>query len=71
LSRRLASDGHELVAVDYDTGLGMLDMFVDLPPYPWEGSPHLPFHPATPHMRHSIAGFPSTSIGLIVRARAR
>ena len=68
LSGRLAADGHVLAEVNYDTGLGLLDLFVDVPPHPWDGSPHLQFHPATPHMRLSICGFPATSIGLIVKA---
>jgi SAM-dependent methyltransferase len=69
LGRRLAVDGHTLVPVDYSSGSGMLDYFIDVPPYPfWDGSPHLPFHTETPHMRFSIYGFPATVIGLIVRA---
>ena len=68
LGRLLAADGHELVTVNYDPGDGMLDLFVDPPPHPWDASPHLPFHSASPHMRHSIDGFPVTPIGLIVRA---
>jgi hypothetical protein len=69
LGRRLAVDGHVLGPVDYSSGSGMLDYFIDVPPYPfWSGSPHLPFHPQTPHMRFSIYGFPATVIGLIVRA---
>jgi SAM-dependent methyltransferase len=69
LGRRLAVEGHMLRPVDFSSGSGMLDYFIDVPPYPfWDGSPHLPFHPETPHMRFSIFGFPATVIGLIVRA---
>ena len=67
LARRLRSDGHELVPVNFDSGTGLLDRFIDVPPYPHQPYPLLSY-PGVPHLRLSVDGFPSTSIGLIVRA---
>jgi 2-polyprenyl-3-methyl-5-hydroxy-6-metoxy-1,4-benzoquinol methylase len=66
---RLQAAGHTVLPVDFAAGGGLLDGYVDLPPF-------LPidiFSPrrrAAPHLRLSIDGFPATSIGLIIRARA-
>jgi hypothetical protein len=65
---RLRAAGHTVLPVDFSVGEGLLDLFVDVPPY-------LPMEdfalrrPTTPHLRLSIDGFPATSIGLIIRAR--
>jgi len=67
LAKRLASDGHELLTVNFDPGAGLLDRFIDLPPYPHDPHPSLSY-PASPHLRLSVDGFPSTSVGLVVRA---
>jgi len=67
LGQRLAADGHELMAVDYDAGSGVLDGFVDLPPYKYEYHSTMPMD-RPPHLRLSVDGFPVTSIALIVRA---
>jgi SAM-dependent methyltransferase len=67
LSARLAAHGHTLLAIDYNPGSGLMDRFVDLPPYAsnqgWQMSA-----PTSPHLRLSIDGFAVTSIGLIIRA---
>ncbi len=67
LSRRLAEDGHELLALDLDPGTGLLDRFIDVPPYDFQPHPAMTF-PAAPHLRLTVDGFPVTSVGLIVRA---
>lgn len=68
LGARLAALGHEMLPVDYDGGSGVLDRFVDLPPYAKpDGS--LAVEDA-PHLRLSFRGHVATSIGLIIRARA-
>lgn len=67
LSRRLAADGHELLALDTDAGTGLLDRFIDVPPYDLQPHPALAF-PTAPHLRLTVDGFPVTSVGLIVRA---
>ena len=53
-----------MLPVDFGTGAGVLDGFVDLPPYPGNDSP-LPL-PEAPHLRLSIMGLVATSIGFIV-----
>jgi SAM-dependent methyltransferase len=67
LGKRLASDGHALLTVDFDPGAGVLDRFIDIPPYPGEPHPSLSY-PESPHLRLSVDGFPTTSVGLVVRA---
>jgi SAM-dependent methyltransferase len=67
LAERLARNGHTLEAVDYDAGSGVLDGFVDLPPF---GAASHMRHPSSPHLRVSVEGFAATSIGLIIRAAA-
>jgi SAM-dependent methyltransferase len=68
LAQRLRNLGHHVEAVDYDPGDGLLDRFIDVPP--WRdgtlelissglGEPQ--------HLKVAIDGFVCTSIGLIVR----
>ncbi|MBP0443497.1 methyltransferase domain-containing protein [Roseomonas sp. SSH11] len=64
LGTRLAQAGHRMLPMDYDTGTGILDQFVDLPPYPGNDSPLA--IPEAPHLRLSIQGLVSTSIGFII-----
>ncbi|WP_235952546.1 SAM-dependent methyltransferase [Falsiroseomonas algicola] len=65
LGERLAALGHELLPVDYSPGQGVLDMFVDLPPYREEdGAQPVP---DTPHLRLAKGEHVVTSIGLIIR----
>lgn len=45
-------------ALDFNTGSGFLDQFIDVPPY--EGAEDA-------HLRLIFAGFGTTSFGLIVR----
>jgi hypothetical protein len=68
LAERLRAEGHELATLDLDPGNGVLDGFVDLPPYLSETTPLRQNHP--PHLRLSIAGYVATSVGLIIRKRA-
>jgi 2-polyprenyl-3-methyl-5-hydroxy-6-metoxy-1,4-benzoquinol methylase len=67
LANRLSSDGHELVPVNFDSGTGVIDRYIDIPPYPHDTRPSLSY-PGVPHLRLSVDGFPCTSIGLIIRA---
>ncbi len=67
LAARLAARGHAMAPIDYGPGLGLLDGYVDVPPYGarrGEGFP--PLHP--PHLRVSVYGVAATSVGLIIRA---
>jgi hypothetical protein len=77
LSERLRSQGHELLGPDYSVGHGVLDDFIDVPPYGHEAggwlvndqTPHLdPAFPA--HLKLSISGYAATCFGLVVRKRA-
>jgi len=68
LGERLAAAGHQLVPVDFQTGQDFLDLFIDVPPYPWQQHVRLSYPPKAPSIRVSIDGFASTSIGLIVKA---
>ena len=63
----LASSGHRVAELDFNPGAGLLDGFIDLPPYDPEilGSAPQPLH-----LKVSIAGFRCTSFGLIVTRRA-
>ncbi|HEY8613124.1 MAG TPA: methyltransferase [Roseomonas sp.] len=68
LEARLSLAGHRMLPIDFGTGSGILDQFVDLPPYPGAESP-MPV-PEPPHLRLSIQGLVATSIGFIVEKRA-
>lgn len=68
LAQRLAAEGHEMRPVDFDTGSGVLDRFVDLPPF--SGKDRHPLVPDTPHLRLAFREHVATSIGLIIRARS-
>jgi hypothetical protein len=68
LSARLREAGHVMLPVDFDPGSDVLDQFVDLPPFPGPSSQTVLKIPEAPHLRISIAGLVSTSVGLIIRA---
>lgn len=56
LSAELTEAGHQVAPLDWHDADGLVDGFVDLPPYAGE-----------PHLRLRVEGYDSTSIGLIVR----
>ncbi|MBL0946866.1 MAG: class I SAM-dependent methyltransferase [Brevundimonas sp.] len=56
LAERLTAAGHTVAPLDFDAGSGPVDSFVDIPPY-------LP----EPHLRLALAGFATTSFGLIIQ----
>jgi len=66
LARRLEAEGHHMLPVDFSPGAGVLDAFVDLPPYPGTPGMSLPY-PDSPHLRLLIGGMVATSIGLVIR----
>jgi len=66
LEARLTAAGYRMRPFDDTQGPGMMDRFVDLPPYE-PGRPPLGFL-SPPHLRLSIGGFPATSIGLVIEA---
>ncbi|WP_376100209.1 SAM-dependent methyltransferase [Roseomonas sp. CCTCC AB2023176] len=66
LAARLEAAGHRMLPVDFDLGDGVLDRYVDLPPFdaqPW----FLPRAPV-PHLRLAYRGFAVTSLGFVVVA---
>lgn len=74
LAERLRSSGHELLGPDFSVGQGLLDDFIDLPPYGYETegwlinefTPHMkPTSPA--HLKLSIGGYAATCFGLVIR----
>ncbi|WP_241671137.1 SAM-dependent methyltransferase [Dankookia rubra] len=66
LAARLAAQGHRMLPLDHAHPPGIMDQFVDVPPFE-EG--RVPLGPLTPpHLRLSIAGHPATSVGIVVIA---
>lgn len=58
LAARLERAGHQVAALALDPGEGVLDQYVDVPPY----SPE-------PHLRVSCGSFVTTSLALVIRAK--
>jgi len=78
LAQRLRASGHELLGPDFSAGKGVLDDFIDVPPYGDEAegwlknkyTPHVKSDfPA--HLKLSISGFAATCFGLVVRKSNR
>jgi SAM-dependent methyltransferase len=69
LGRRLGRAGHLMLPMDLDPGAGLLDQFVDLPPYGAAQDRWPLSRPVeTPHLRAMVLGRIATSVGLIVKA---
>jgi hypothetical protein len=66
LGERLAAEGHRLVPIDFGQGQGVLDLFVDLPPFAHADGAQLVAD--TPHLRMALAEYVATSIGFVVQA---
>ncbi len=64
---RLAAAGHQLLPICWETGSDILDLYVDVPPFPHQHGLLLPY-PEVPHLRLAVDGFPATSIGIVIRA---
>jgi SAM-dependent methyltransferase len=65
LSARLAADGHAMLPLALEHPPQVFDQFIDMPPYEEERVPLGFLSP--PHLRLSIAGYVSTSVGIIIR----
>ena len=63
LAERLRSKGYQVYDFDFDSGHGILDGLVDLPPYDQTGLRSCSFA----HLKLSIAGFVCTSFSFIVK----
>lgn len=64
LVEELAALGHKVAPLDFDVGSGVLDRFIDLPPYAfgeWSKSGQ------AGHLKLSIDGYPSTCFGLAIQ----
>ncbi len=70
LAARLAAAGHTMLSLDDAQGSGMLDRYVDLPPFaPGPGQDASPLGALDPsHLRLSVRGYPATSAGIVIRA---
>jgi SAM-dependent methyltransferase len=66
LAERLHRKGHHVSNLDFDPGSGVLDGFVDVPPFGADGTP-LKALQESPHLKLSVDGFICTSFGIIVR----
>ena len=67
ICERLVARGHHVEPLDLDPGSNELDRFVDPPPY-YESAKEP--HGRIKHLRLALAGYASTSIGLIIRKAA-
>ncbi len=69
LHSRLTAAGHNVAPLDFNTGTGALDRFVDLPPFYLALSEQGKnfYGPDAPHIKVAIDGFTCTCFGLIVR----
>ena len=73
LAERLKASGHEMLGPDFWVGDGVLDTFIDMPPYGQEKDSWPVGHirstfPA--HLKLSIAGYAATCFGIVIRKRA-
>jgi hypothetical protein len=64
LAEKLRTKGFEVYELDFDKGRGILDGFVDLPPYLDEN------HSRHAHLKLSVDGFVCTSFSFVVKVPA-
>ena len=67
LRERLVAAGHVVGAVDYATGEGPMDRFIDLPPFPHQLGPDAGWMATGHHLKLTVQEFPSTCFGMVVR----
>lgn len=67
LAERLKARGMTVYDFDFDMGKGLLDGFVDLPPF---FDPERPLQNGHAHLKLSIDGFVCTSFSFVVRKPA-
>ncbi|MET3712851.1 SAM-dependent methyltransferase [Sphingomonas trueperi] len=68
LSERLARSGHHMMPLNFDPGDGVLDGFIDVPPWHVEREPEDQGSLGAPsHLKLSIDGFVCTSFGVLIR----
>jgi 2-polyprenyl-3-methyl-5-hydroxy-6-metoxy-1,4-benzoquinol methylase len=71
LAEKLSGQGHRMLGPDFGVGQGVLDRFIDVPPYAYGegwysleqwGDPN-----QSAHLKLSVDGFPCTCFGMIVK----
>jgi 2-polyprenyl-3-methyl-5-hydroxy-6-metoxy-1,4-benzoquinol methylase len=67
LADRLRTGGYEVVDFDFSPGDGVLDRFVDLPPFQDKNNVLMPLHHFA-HLKLLLDGYTCTSIGMIIKA---
>ena len=67
LKRRLEASGHQVGELDFATGSGVLDRFIDVPPYSWDGASEDVWGPNPEHLKMTVGRFPCTCYGLVIR----
>ncbi len=70
LRDRLEQAGHRVEPLDFDTGSGVLDRFIDLPPYEWDGLGEEYWGAPIGRLKLCVERFPSTCFGIVVHAKS-
>lgn len=71
LREHLLRVGHHVDEFDFDTGNGVLDRFIDLPPYEWDGRGKEFWGPDSGRLKLALGRFPVTCFGIVVHAGLR
>ena len=66
LKRRLEASGHLVGELDFATGRDVLDRFIDVPPYTWDGLSRDIWGDQVGHLKLAVGRFPCTCFGLVV-----
>jgi len=70
IAKRMEDRGYHIRTLNFSTGNGLLDQFIDIPPFDFHGLDIKNYinQPSvvTPHLKLSIDGIPSTCFGLII-----
>jgi SAM-dependent methyltransferase len=66
LAARLERAGHRVGTLDLDVGDGVVDRYVDVPPYEGEPVPQPRWNRPTVHLKLSLGAYPTTSFGLVI-----
>jgi len=67
IAQRLTRRGYRVAKLDFNSGSGFLDGFIDIPPWPHNDHPLNPGEPDA-HLKLSLDGFVCTSFGLSIYA---
>ena len=71
LAERLRAQGHQVAPFDFDPGNGVLDRFIDIPPWSHDNPPKLaPWLGNPRHLKVGADGFIATCFGLVITKAA-